>query len=58
MWRLGAAELSSRMITDFEVGVLMATAMLEAGTAFSAWWSVVGPERPLPGPIAGGKNGG
>ena len=31
-------------------------AMLEAGTAFSAWWSVAGPERPSLGVIDGGKN--
>jgi len=30
-------------------------AMLEAGTAFSAWWSVAGPERPSLGVIDGGK---
>jgi hypothetical protein len=30
--------------------------MLDAGTAFSAWWSVVGPERPPLGVIEGGKN--
>jgi conjugative relaxase-like TrwC/TraI family protein len=33
-------------------------AMLDAGTAFSAWWSVVGPERPPLGVIEGGKNAG
>ena len=31
-------------------------AMLDAGTAFSAWWSVAGPERPSLGVIDGGKN--
>ena len=31
-------------------------AMLEAGTAFSAWWSIAGPERPSLGVIDGGKN--
>src|SRR5215217_8247212 len=31
-------------------------AMLDAGTAFSAWWSVAGPERPPLGVIDGGKN--
>ena len=31
-------------------------AMLKAGTAFSAWWSVAGPERPSLGVIDGGKN--
>jgi hypothetical protein len=31
-------------------------AMLDAGTAFSAWWSVVPPERPPLGVIEGGKN--
>jgi hypothetical protein len=31
-------------------------ALLEAGTAFSAWWSVAGPERPSLGVIDGGKN--
>jgi hypothetical protein len=30
-------------------------AMLEAGTAFSAWWSVAGPERPSLGVIDSGK---
>jgi integrase len=33
-------------------------AMLEAGTAFSAWWSVAGRERPSLGVIDGGKNAG
>jgi len=28
-------------------------AMLDAGRAFSAWWSVAGPERPLLGPNGG-----
>jgi hypothetical protein len=31
-------------------------AMLDAGTALSAWWSVVGPERLPFGVIEGGKN--
>jgi integrase len=31
-------------------------AMLDAGTAFSAWWSVIGPVRPPLGVIEGGKN--
>ena len=31
-------------------------AMLDAGTAFSAWWSVAGPERPPLGFIEGGKS--
>jgi integrase len=31
-------------------------AMVNAGTAFSAWWSVVGPERPPLGVIEGGMN--
>jgi integrase len=31
-------------------------AMLEAGTAFWAWWSVAGPERPSLGVIDGSKN--
>jgi integrase len=31
-------------------------AMLDAGTAFSAWWSVAGPEMPQLGVIEGGKN--
>ena len=31
-------------------------AMLKAGTVFSAWWSVAGPERPSLGVIDGGKN--
>lgn len=31
-------------------------AMLEAGTAFSAWWSIAGPEGPSLGVIDGGKN--
>jgi len=31
-------------------------AMLKAGTAFSAWWSEAGPERPSLGVIDGGKN--
>ncbi|HET9648221.1 MAG TPA: site-specific integrase [Microlunatus sp.] len=30
-------------------------AMLDAGTAFSAWWSGVGPERPRLGVIDGGR---
>jgi integrase len=30
-------------------------AMLDAGTAFSAWWSVADPERPSLGVIDGGK---
>jgi hypothetical protein len=30
--------------------------MLDAGTAFSAWWSVIGPVRPPLGVIEGGKN--
>ncbi len=31
-------------------------AMLDAGTAFSTWWSVAGPERPQLGVIEGGEN--
>ena len=31
-------------------------AKLDAGTAFSAWWSVVGQERAPLGVIEGGKN--
>jgi len=31
-------------------------ATLEAGTAFSVWWSVAGPERPSLGVIERGKN--
>ena len=33
-------------------------AMLDAGTAFSAWWSATGPDRPPLGVIEGGKNAG
>ena len=33
-------------------------AMLDAGNSFSAWWSVVGPERPPLGVIEGSKNAG
>ena len=33
-------------------------AILDAGTAFSAWWSVAGRERPSFGVIEGGKHAG
>ena len=33
-------------------------AMLDAGTAISAWWSVVGPEQPQLGVIEGGRDAG
>jgi integrase len=33
-------------------------AMLDAGTAFSAWWSVIGPEQPALSMIQGGRDAG
>jgi hypothetical protein len=33
-------------------------AMLDAGTAFSTWWSLVGPEKPRLGVIEGGREAG
>ena len=32
-------------------------AMLDAGTAFSAWWSATGPARPALGVVEGGRSG-